>query len=719
MRLTRARASAVVTGRPMTLSRKTGTRLRVLGGLIGVFLVFGTLVEVLGSMTWHLSPRDPKAIEEATAFQSVLSSLVKTEEVGMASVAPLSPAKPAVALVSTRQPVGAHRVAEWPVSKGRAFNQSPMLTELVARGDLPPVSERLPQDPLVIVPPEQNGPYGGTWPRLSNGPKDIGILAARFAYDGLVRWGPMGNTVVPNLAVRWTVEDNAKTFTFWLRKGVRWSDGHPFTAEDIEFWHQDVLSNKDITPVIARDFKRDGKALTFEKLDDYTVRFRFASPNGLFLKALASGRGYEMVRHAKHFMKNYHPRYTSMENLERMTEERGFDLWTKLFNDVWGWRTIETPRLWPWVLKDPPPARPAVLVRNPYYWKVDPEGNQLPYIDRMTFEIYDAETINFKAINGEMGMQGRHLSYQNYPLFMEGRNKGGYRVVHWINPGMGSHAIALNLNHADPVMKKIIHDRRFRIALSHAINRNELSEADYFGLAEPRQVAPLPTSPYYSESFERAYLKYNPVLANQLLDEMGLAAKDKSGHRLRPDGDPIVIRLETTSLDNRVLELVSGYWTAVGVRTEIKEEARQLFYERKKGLLHDGAIWGAGNGQSPLVDPRFHVPFSDESIHAIDYARWFRTDGKRGEKPPPDILRCIELYREIERTPSEARQVELYKEILELNQKNLWVIGTVGGIPQIFLVRNDFRNVPDVAMGGWIFRTPGNTAMECYSIDPG
>ena len=128
MRLTRARASAVVTGRPMTLSRKTGTRLRVLGGLIGVFLVFGTLVEVLGSMTWHLSPRDPKAIEEATAFQSVLSSLVKPEEVGMASVAPLSPAKPAVALVSTRQPVGAHRVAEWPVSKGRAFNESPMLT---------------------------------------------------------------------------------------------------------------------------------------------------------------------------------------------------------------------------------------------------------------------------------------------------------------------------------------------------------------------------------------------------------------------------------------------------------------------------------------------------------------------------------------------------------------------------------------------------------------
>jgi peptide/nickel transport system substrate-binding protein len=217
---------------------------------------------------------------------------------------------------------------------------------------------------------------------------------------------------------------------------------------------------------------------------------------------------------------------------------------------------------------------------------------------------------------------------------------------------------------------------------------------------------------------EKAYLEYDPELSRRMLDAIGLTDKNSDGLRLRPDGTPIVIRLETTSLNNRVLELVSGYWTAVGIRTEIKEEARQLFYERKRGLLHDGGIWGAGNGQFPLVDPRWHLPFSDESIHAIDYARWFRTDGKRGDKPPPDIAKCIELYREIERTPEPEEQARLYAQILELNRKNLWVIGTVGGMPQIFVVRNDFRNVPDVAMGGWIFRTPGNTAMECYAIDP-
>ena len=702
----------------VNLSHKAKSWVRIAGAFVGVFLVIGTLVQALSSLTWHLSPRDPKAIAEASQFQGVLSSLVKSPGAGFQSDAPPATKKPALSLPGDREPVGVHRVTEWSPARGKSFSQSPYLDGLVYRGELPPVSDRLPEDPLVIIPPEQNGPYGGTWTRLANGPKDIGILEARLAYDGLVRWGPLANTIVPNLAVRWTVEDSAKTFTFWLRKGVRWSDGHPFTAEDIQFWHEDVLKNTEITPVVPRDFKREGQALSFEKIDNYTIRFRFASPNGLFMQALASGRGYEMVRYAKHFMKNFHPRYTPIDTLMTKALDRGFDLWNKLFNDTFGWRNIGTPRLWPWILKDPPPARPAVLVRNPYYWKVDPEGNQLPYIDRMTFDIYDAETINFKAINGEMGMQARHLSMQNYPLFMENREKGGYRVNHWIDPGMGYNAIGLNQNHHDPFMKKIIQDRRFRIALSHSINRVELSEAGYFGIAQPRQVAPLPTSPYYSEALEKAYVSYDPALSRRMLDEMGLTVMNEKGQRLRPDGEPIVIRLETTSLNSLVLELVSSYFTAVGVQTEIKEEARQLFYERKRGTLHDGGIWGAGNGQSPLVDPRGHVPFSDESIFAVDYARWFRTDGKRGERPPDDIVRCIELYREIERTPDEAQQVRLYKEILEFNRKNLWMIGTVGGMPSIYLVRNDFRNVPDIAMSGWIFRAPGNTAMECYSIDP-
>ena len=265
-------------------------------------------------------------------------------------------------------------------------------------------------------------------------------------------------------------------------------------------------------------------------------------------------------------------------------------------------------------------------------------------------------------------------------------------------------------------MKKIIGDHRFRKALSHALNRDELNEADYFGIGKPRQVCPPPSSPFYDADYERAYIEYDPDRANALLDEMGLQ-RGRNGMRLRADGVPIKLYIETTSLNNRILELVASYWTAVGVQSEVKEEARQLFYERKKGLLHDVGVWGGADEQIAVLDPRWLVPFSDESVHAVDYARWYRTEKKRGAEPPEDIRRCIELFWEIEKTIDEDEQIRLMQEIIDLNRKNLWVIGTVGALPSFYLVKNSFRNVPEVAMSGWAFRTPGNTAVECYAIE--
>ena len=676
--------------------------------LLGVFAGFVLLVQAMGYVAYSLSPRDPAAIQRASEFEAAMGRLVNAPKEGIVPLAPVE--------IPNRHPkvVGAvHRVGEW---SGGRFGEAPLLAQRVREGHLPAVSERLPENPLVIIPPQQNGPYGGTWTRFATGPRDVGIVEARFAYEGLARWDAMGQNVIPNLAVRWEIADGGRSFTFYLRKGVRWSDGHPFTVDDLLFWYEDVLQNEELTPVVPRDFKRQGRVMGLEKIDDYTVRFTFLEPNGLFLKKLASGRGYEMLRYPAHYMKQFHPRYAGLAKLEAMTENAGFELWKQLFEDMRDWRNPDIPRLWPWIVVAPPPARPAVLERNPYYWKVDPDGNQLPYIDRMTFEIFDAETINLKAINGEMGMQGRHLQFQNYPLFMEGQKKGDYRIVHWINGSAGANILALNLNHRDPVLKKVIEDHRFRKALSHALNREELNEADYFGIGKPRQVCPPPSSPFYDAEYERAYIEYDPDRANDLLDQMGLTRRE-DGLRLRPDGAPIKLYIETTSLNNRILELVASYWTAVGVQTEIKEEARQLFYERKKGLLHDVGVWGGADEQIAVLDPRWLIPFSDESVHAVDYARWYRTGKKRGEEPPKDMRRCIELFWQIEKTIDEAEQIRLMKEIIALNRKNLWVIGTVGALPSFYLVKNSFRNVPEVAMTGWAFRTPGNTAVECYAIE--
>ncbi len=661
-------------------------------GLLGVVVFLVVLVQVLARLTIFLSEAGrPEAAE------------------------------PAAVTEPDRRPAGqvkTHRVAEWPADKPRRFNEAPMLARLVAAKKLPPVKERLPENPLVIIPPDQNGPYGGTWARYGIGPGDVGIYRHRLTYEGLVRWGPMGRKILPNLAWRWDISDDATTYTFYLRRGVRWSDGVPFTADDILFWYHDVLKNKDLTPRVPPELRRGEEVVEVEKVDDFTVRFRFAEPYGLFLKKVASGIGYEMLNYPAHYLKRFHPKYTSKEELDRRLKKSRFDFWYQLFRAKGSWRNPDIPRLWAWIITKPPPAQPAECTRNPYYWKVDPEGNQLPYIDKISFEIYDTETINLKVINGEAGMQGRHLYFENYQLFMANRAKGGYRVLHWIDGGVGTLALCPNLNHKNPVLRKIINDRRFRIALSLAIDRREMNEAFYFGVGKPRQVAPPRISKYYVADYENAYVDYNPAEANRLLDEMGLDKRNLEGIRLRPDGKLLDLTIETSTnvKGAKLLEMVAEYWREVGIKTNFKLEARQLFAVRRKAMLHDVGVWKGQGEIIPVLDPRFFFPYSNASLQAIGWARWYRSGGKKGIEPPPEVKECIRLYKEIEKTANEAEQIRLFKKIIELNRQNLWVIGTIGDIPQIFVVQNRFRNVPEVAVASWVVRSPGNTAPECYAI---
>ncbi|MDP6037801.1 MAG: ABC transporter substrate-binding protein, partial [Candidatus Latescibacteria bacterium] len=404
------------------------------------------------------------------------------------------------------------------------------------------------------------------------------------------------------------------------------------------------------------------------------------------------------------------------DSLEAIAKEEGLDLWNRLFEDKRDWRNPKMPRLWPWLVVDPPPARPVVLERNPYYWKVDPDGNQLPYIDRMTFEIYDIETINLKAINGEIGMQGRHLQFTNYPLFMENRERGGYRVLHWVAGQGGNQVLLPNLNHKDPVIRALMEDHRFRKALSLAIDRDELNEVGFFGVGTPRQMSPPKMSDFYSREYARAYVDYDADEANRLLDAVGLIQRDSRNMRLRPDGRPLKLYLEVASVSGGpVLQLVADYWTRVGVDTEIKDMARQLWLQRAHGKLHDVTVWSGSDEQIPVLDPRWFFPDDFNAFHAPGYGRWFNSDGRVGEEPPEALKRCMDIFRQIEGTADRTEQVRLFREILELNRRHLWTIGMIGEVPSIFLVSNRFRNVPDVSVTGWSFRTPGNTAVECYA----
>ena len=607
------------------------------------------------------------------------------------------------------------------------YSEAPELAEMVKAGTLPSVDERLPLDPVVHTPVEEVGEYGGTWHRAAVGPGDV-QMTARLPYENWVRWDMMGATMVPNVMKSWDVSDDGTVYTFYLRQGMKWSDGGPFTADDIMFLFNDHWGNEEISPNgVPSWLKVQGESVKAEKVDDYTVRLTFAGPNGLFMTLLASANGLYMYR-CSYYAKQFHIDYVDDKAaLEAEAAEAGYEFWYQYYNSKTdpGSRVrdeLDLPTIYAWKVKVTPPTSPTVFERNPYYWKVDTAGNQLPYIDFIEHQLVeDAEVLNLKAIAGELDMQLRHINFANFPLFQDSKEQGDYRVLQWVRGYITDTVIAPNNVHKDPVMREIISDKRFRWALSHGINRAEIIESVYLGMAEPNQVSPLSTSPFYSEAQAKNRLEYDVDLANSLLDEMGLTEKDADGYRLRPDGARLTINYEYAPVFGAwgdIGELLTAQWKLLGIDLTVTQEERTLFYERKAANEHDLGVW-TGNGEfNPLIGPRWFLPLDDESIQAIPYARWFNTNGAEGEEPPvdSDIRKTREIYEEIKVTVDPEKQKELWSQINDLNQENLFVIGVATAPPELVIVKNNFRNVPDVAVSDWNLLTPGATAPEQYFI---
>lgn len=613
-----------------------------------------------------------------------------------------------------RPPVGHHEVGEWDSGRPRDFSEAPALRQQAEAGTIPPVARRLPRDPLVIIPPEQQGPYGGNWSSFATSPGDMNGMTS-IMYETLVRWDPLLQEFLPNLASEWSIEEDARVFTFRIRQGIRWSDGEPFTVDDILFWYNRILRNSALTPATPQVYLRGGELMKLEKIDDYTIRFEFQEPHGLFLQWVANPLMMEIGRYPAHYFRKFHPDFVDPAELERDARASGFAFWHQVFLDKTEWHNPDKPTLNAWKLTRPPPARRITFERNPYYWKVDPAGNQLPYIDTLTFEISALETMNLRFLRGDMGVQSRHVSLQNYSLLMEGRESGDYRIHRWVST-FGSGVLMPNLNHRDAVLRELMNDRRFRLALSHAIDRQEISEALYSGMGRPMQMSPVPTSPLYRDEYAEAHTEFDPEKSVRLLDALGLDRRDRRGIRLRPDGEPLRLSIEMFNLiaDVETMQLVADYWSAIGIQTEVKQLARDLFYTRMPARLHDVAVGGNSNMNTPLLDHMYFVPFGLGARHALGYAAWFMSEGERGEEPPEEMKRIMEIYREIDRTADPEKQIRLGHQILKANAENLWMIGIVGDLPGIVLVNNRFRNVPDEAV---IFGMAGVTAPECYAIE--
>jgi peptide/nickel transport system substrate-binding protein len=596
------------------------------------------------------------------------------------------------------------------------FGEAPELAEQVAAGTLPPAVERLPENPLVVTPLEGIGTYGGTWNAVLTGSGDSSWLTRTMGYENLVRWNPDWTEVIPNVAESWEVSEDGRTYTFTLRRGMKWSDGDVYDTADIAFAWNDVVTNPELsTPQI---WMMDGaEPATLEVVDDVTFRFIFKESNGLFLENLAGVDADYFTRYPEHYLKPFHKTYAT--DIDAKTAEAGLSSWVDLFNqkasDIspsFSFRNPEIPTLFAWKQITSYDGSAAVVrfERNPYYWKVDPEGNQLPYINEAKFQVtQDREVTLLKAISGEIDFQWRRISgIKERPVLFENAERAGYNLHARINANMNDAMFFLNLTHPDAAKRELYRMRDFRIALSHAINRQDIIDTVYAGLGQPWQGAPRPESVYYDEVAAKQYTEHDPAKANELLDALGFTERDANGTRIGPNGQPIQIVLEMASGKDFVDigPLMEQHLAAVGIDLEPREIERSLYETKLEGNELDAGMWEGEGGLGVELDPRWYFPFNYESSFANAWSEWYVNNGTRGEEPPEAAKKQMALYDQLVAEPDKAKREVLMKEILAITKEEFWAIGI--SLPSIAygVTNKKLYNVPQSFLGSFAYPDP-------------
>jgi len=618
-----------------------------------------------------------------------------------------------------------------PVMAAMTYKEAPMLAEQVKAGTLPPIEQRLPENPLVVTPAEKIGKFGGVWRMgMTAGTDDVSFYRI-FSYEPLVRWNVDWTDIVPNVAEKWDANADATEYTFYLRKGLKWSDGQPVTVDDILFWWEDVASNTELTPAPPSWMVAGGEPGQVTKIDELTVKFTFAKPNGLFLSNMAGAAGRPVLVCPKHFAQQYHAKYQDKAKLEAMMKEGGYTTWKDMFIarvtqwDGGGYGQYSVagrPTLSAWVVEQPisGSATQVTFVRNPYYWKVDPEGQQYPYIDCLVYTIFqDTAAMLLKATNGEIDFQMRHFNnLANKAVLFDNQQKGDYRFFDLINAGSNSIVFHLNLTHKDPTLRSIFQNKDFRIGLSYAINRQEIIDTVYMGQGTPAQPSVLEGTPLYNEQLAKQYTEYDVAKANEYLDKV-LPKKDANGMRLLPDGKPLSFTVEISNAYKEQVDagtMVVKYWQAVGVNAQAKPEDRSLMYERKNNNDLDAMTWGGEAGLGTIFDPRNFFPNSNEAAWAIAWASWYQPDVAKAEEPPADIKNMMALYDQIKATATVEGQNKLMAELLQASADYFPAIG-ISTAPMLYgIVKNTMFNVPAQMINSWQYPTPAPTNPFTYSF---
>ena len=591
------------------------------------------------------------------------------------------------------------------------YSESPTLKARVAAGELPPLAQRLPETPKVVQLSKRKrkvGKYGKKDMRLlMSRSKDVRLMVV-YGYARLVGYNE-DFALQPDILESVDVVEN-RVFTLRLRKGHRWSDGHPFTTEDFRYWWEDIANNEELSPFgLNATLLVDGKPPKFEILDDHSVRYSWETPNPYFLSALAGTRPLYIYAPA-HFLTKFHKKYANQSALDDKAKGRGQRNWAALHNRMdspYKNRIPNVPTLQPWINTTKGPAQQFVFLRNPYFHRVDEKGQQLPYVDKVRMQIADKKLIPAKTGAGESDLQARSLKFSDYTFLKRNEKRSKLKIRLW-RTTKGSHiALFPNLNVKDLEWRKVVRDVRFRRAISMAIDRHEINQVIYQGFATEGNNTVHERSPLFKPYYRTKWANFDIKAAAKLLDEMGLEKGGDDGLRLLPDGRPMEIVVETageSSEESDVLELVHDSLRKVGLKIFTKPVQREVFRNRIFAGETLFSVWGGLENGVPSAStaPKELAPTSQQQLQWPKWGQHFQDKGGAGEPPDvPAAVELLELFNQWSVATNAQAQGELWKRMLEIHAEQVFTIGLIAAVPQPVVTSGGLRNVPKKGVYNW------------------
>lgn len=624
-------------------------------------------------------------------------------------------ALPSVSLADAYDTVDFYNtVADFQAQTGAAitaYAQSPDLKAREDKGEIPPVALRVSEEPMVIVPLDSVGIYGGRIRSAATSPTTGSAETWTGRTQPLLIVGPDLASIRPNIAKGWQFNGDYTELTVTLRKGMCWSDGAPFTADDFAFYWDKMILSDDIFPIKPEIWTVGGELATFEVVNPYEVKYTFAAPNPTVINYFATNnRMYHTIPFAPaHYLSQFLPSVNP--DADKVAKAAGYDDWKAYFlylypNEVQARLDPALPGVDPWILTRVDEVGNKYFDRNPYYWKVDTAGNQLPYIDGQDRMLLDKAAITMQLLAGNLDYCLQFTSVDDYALYVENAETANLRIALWTDArGSVLADMRPNLNYKlDEAVGELLRNLKFREALSLAVNRDEVNQIIWKGLAKVRAATVSPNVPYFEDWMERYMAAYDVDGANARLDEIGLVWDSAHAYRLRPDGKPLELIVEYTAFEGNVttiMELVKGYWEKIGVKTTLKAIDQSLFDVRTNASEMVFYIWNLDNGTAigHQAAPLLLGPYAN------DYALWRTSLAAQGTEPDEQTKEFYATAAAFSQVAlGEGNYNELGGELLALSLRNMWHIGIAGMTPKPMVVKGNLLNTPTAGIYDYDYR---------------